>query len=450
VPELNRESLSEVGPKKNMQEPSVRDAHGSGTPPVANVEESKAAAIDGGSATRLIVTCATYGVSTGTGRDVTAILRKAIAERTSPTFSIHELAPADFGDDPCPGVPKQLAIAYIDASGVARNTVVHEFCTKWRADWTFCDGASPRRKKVIQIYHTSAERVRVHSYHGFGDYLKGCACLYQLSRQQEFDLELDFSRHAIALYLAPAEATPAEATTTPEETAEVPTTAAPGDACLRKENVVGQDAKGGPCYSTEYSAPRDLNELLQLIRKCSPGGVCKLFTQADPVLPLDAACRDFIKSRCLSVRADTPLADKLAAYRALRPYSVVHVRTGDSVLVDKGSVIGAQHVAKTLSHQTFGTHNVIVMSDAQDMPRELKATLEAEHPDAKFYVTGARAVHLGMPSTTPEQTAETLLDFFILSESAAIYQVSVYGWGSGFSSWCSQLYGIPLHAFKLA
>jgi hypothetical protein len=42
-----------------------------------------------------------------------------------------------------------------------------------------------------------------------------------------------------------------------------------------------------------------------------------------------------------------------------------------------------------------------------------------------------------------EKVKNTLLDFYLLSHSTAIYSFSCYGHGSGFSQWCAETYDIP-------
>jgi len=42
-----------------------------------------------------------------------------------------------------------------------------------------------------------------------------------------------------------------------------------------------------------------------------------------------------------------------------------------------------------------------------------------------------------------ERVKNTMIDFYLLSLSAAIFSYSSYKHGSGFSYWCAQTYNIP-------
>ena len=44
---------------------------------------------------------------------------------------------------------------------------------------------------------------------------------------------------------------------------------------------------------------------------------------------------------------------------------------------------------------------------------------------------------------------ETLVDFYVMSNSNLIISISVYGWGSSFSDMCSQIYNGPIIKMKL-
>ena len=43
----------------------------------------------------------------------------------------------------------------------------------------------------------------------------------------------------------------------------------------------------------------------------------------------------------------------------------------------------------------------------------------------------------------------TLVDFYLMSQSRHIYSYSVYTHGSGFSKWCAVLYNIPYETYYI-
>jgi hypothetical protein len=56
-------------------------------------------------------------------------------------------------------------------------------------------------KSITNVYYTSEERVRNHTFHGFGDYLRGCIALHQICTEKQIVPKFDFSHHMISNFL---------------------------------------------------------------------------------------------------------------------------------------------------------------------------------------------------------------------------------------------------------
>jgi hypothetical protein len=54
-----------------------------------------------------------------------------------------------------------------------------------------------------------------------------------------------------------------------------------------------------------------------------------------------------------------------------------------------------------------------------------------------------------MKSSETNGVMNTLLDFYLMSYSNTIISLSVYGHVSGFSKYCSVIYGIPFKFIKI-
>ena len=69
-----------------------------------------------------------------------------------------------------------------------------------------------------------------------------------------------------------------------------------------------------------------------------------------------------------------------------------------------------------------------------------------------FYILVRDIEHLGgegIKSTETNGVMNTLLDFYLMSYSNTIVSISVYGHVSGFSKYCSVIYGIPFKFIKI-
>jgi hypothetical protein len=73
---------------------------------------------------------------------------------------------------------------------------------------------------------------------------------------------------------------------------------------------------------------------------------------------------------------------------------------------------------------------------------EIKLLLNDEFPNIKFLVYNI--THLGEGVRLEnEKVKNTMIDFYLMSKSSAIYSLTSYPHGSGFSYWCAKIYGIP-------
>ena len=53
------------------------------------------------------------------------------------------------------------------------------------------------RKQIYQVYYTSEQRVKKHTFHGFGDYIRGTIYLYQFCKKYNIQLKVNFSNHLL-------------------------------------------------------------------------------------------------------------------------------------------------------------------------------------------------------------------------------------------------------------
>ena len=63
-----------------------------------------------------------------------------------------------------------------------------------------------------------------------------------------------------------------------------------------------------------------------------------------------------------------------------------------------------------------------------------------------FLGTDEMPVHAGMGK---DDLKGTVVEFFLMSKATSIFSLSVYEWGSTFSTMCSAIYDIPLMKLKI-
>jgi hypothetical protein len=97
-----------------------------------------------------------------------------------------------------------------------------------------------------------------------------------------------------------------------------------------------------------------------------------------------------------------------------------------------------------LMNQLHKNQHYLVIADNMFV----KNLLIQEFPFLKCYFKDI--THLGENSQlNRENIKNTLIDFYMMSYSNAIYSISCYDHGSGFSKWCAFTYNIPYFCVKI-
>jgi hypothetical protein len=128
-------------------------------------------------------------------------------------------------------------------------------------------------------------------------------------------------------------------------------------------------------------------------------------------------------------------------------YGVIHIRTGDNHLINnEGFTKNFLIKIKTiLNNSILPDRRYLIISDSNILKSMLKT-----YPN--FYILIRQIEHLGgegIKSTETNGVMNTLLDFYLMSYSNTILSLSIYGQVSGFSKYCSVIYGIPFRFIKL-
>lgn len=275
-----------------------------------------------------------------------------------------------------------------------------------------------KKRKIIQSYFADKQRVEKHTTQGLGDYLRGCIYLYNWCKANDCEFAIDFSRHKLASHLV--------------------------------------------CHT--FSSPTldntfhcfDYDQLSKhLSEKVQAEGTVHVFTNG----PLDSSkltqdTKEFMKKHALTPKESMQkLITRAKVEMGLdtRPYVIVHARLGDAYVIDtkNSKDIRLDIMQKLVAHISSESqkHSILVLSDSTLFSKKMS---ELKIPNVFTTVNYGTPAHVGHHSGTIEQTQCTMLDFFLMSESSRIDQFSIYHeWSSGFSDYCSRIFDVPLHVYKL-
>ena len=128
-----------------------------------------------------------------------------------------------------------------------------------------------------------------------------------------------------------------------------------------------------------------------------------------------------------------------------KKFNIIHIRSGDIYLKNETKIFDSIYF-KTITNEVFkiinnnksGNLDFLLIADNN----EIKYFLSEVFPEIKTLYKDI--THLGEGiELEREKVKNTLLDFYLISNSASVYSFTVYPHGTGFSWWCSKVYGIP-------
>jgi hypothetical protein len=124
-------------------------------------------------------------------------------------------------------------------------------------------------------------------------------------------------------------------------------------------------------------------------------------------------------------------------------FLVLHIRSGDSYLKNENKIFDTIYfkiIKNEIIEIVFKNKETDILLIADN--NEIKILLKPLFPKIKFIVN--KITHIGEGVELDSvKVKNTLLDFYIMSNSSYIYSLTCYPHGSGFSYWCSKIYNIP-------
>ena len=120
-------------------------------------------------------------------------------------------------------------------------------------------------------------------------------------------------------------------------------------------------------------------------------------------------------------------------------YNILHVRLGDSLLVDDTQCTPIE--AFDLLYEQLKpciTPDTLFITDAATF----KQYINIRDPDLSF-IQGT-PIHIGLEASD-EALMDTMTEFVALQRATIIHTYSIYNWDAGFARSASILYDVPMH-----
>ena len=281
-----------------------------------------------------------------------------------------------------------------------------------------------RLKKIVNVYQLQYTNGPAP---GFGDYLRGCVCLYQLCNYLDIEFEM-IVNHPMSKYLTHQQNIPQNIDYNSIE--------------FYKDNNFF------PLGEKKFTTKPDLfyKNLMKYLNS-KDTEILYVFSNAFPIWKHGPKVATLIRYNIYPT-------DEMIGYvnetlneinMPLNDYHIVHIRSGDQHLLDgqKMKYEKFKKIIYILEKYTENDKRYIVLSDNKNLKNHLRGY-------TRFAVYNKEITHLGENGLKSDDGIKnTLLDFFIMSRASRIMSITAYAHGSGFSEWCAKIYNIPYRLFKI-
>lgn len=274
-----------------------------------------------------------------------------------------------------------------------------------------------RLKKIVNVYQLQYPNRQAP---GFGDYLRGCYCVYQLCKYIDIEFGMIIN-HPMSKYLINHQILPED---------------------ISYENIYWVE---GDNFSEETTIffTRFINYINGINQD-----TLYMFSHAFPIWRVQSESMNFIRKSIIPTDDMKNYVTQILTDIGMPfgGYSIVHIRTGDNHLLNgkRMEYTTFSKISSILKKYTNSQEKYIVLSDNNNFKLFLSQRYN------RFVCYNKEITHLGENTVkTDEGVKNTLLDFFIMSRSSNIISMTPYEHGTGFSKWCATTYGIPYICLKI-
>lgn len=287
-------------------------------------------------------------------------------------------------------------------------------------------------KKIVNVYQLNYING---SSTGLGDFLRGSFCLNQIANLLGLEFEIDLSNHPMAKYL--------------ENSTHIP------GIDYNNLEIAFQNGNKDQKGSIDYEGrqininPNFINDIINWLntKDCEVlGFFCSAFPSFFNHKP---DCKALINSKLQPNDFMRNYIDYTLSELGLtkKGYGIIHVRTGDNYLVneDQIDINFINKIKNIILNLISPDRRYLIISDSNTLKKHMKSVPQC-------YTLIRKIEHLGgerMKNDKSNGVMNTLLDFFFMSYSNAIFSMSVYHHISGFSKYCGILNDIPFKYIKI-
>jgi len=256
------------------------------------------------------------------------------------------------------------------------------------------------KKILYQVYYTSKTKVEKYTYHGFGDYIRGTIYLYQFLKNKNVNLKINFSNHN-----------------------------------LNNVFICDNHLSIEQCENTKYIFANMIEDNFM--------DYTHVFTNKFELSTIDNDCKKFIIKNCLTPRITFEkkllnIKEKLNLIDF--NYSVIHIRLDDNERFCNNRLNNILNIINSIKQDNTHEKYILIASNK----------IYLNYIDFSFIKkTNLKSGHVGLNTITLNECEDTMIEFMLMTTSRKIYQLSVYGWGSGFSDTINKIYDIEIIKFKI-
>ena len=284
-------------------------------------------------------------------------------------------------------------------------------------------------KKLVNVYQLHYKNGVAQ---GFGDYLRGCFCLLQISNMLGLQFDMDLKNHPMSKFLQ-------------ENDTDIIYPINYSDV-YRYE-----DLNYIPINPKKYNKD-SVHFMTGLVKKFNTINASDyyFFCHSLPIFDqFTPQGRRFVMSKIMPNEMMRRYIDDnmITLGLKVKQYAVIHIRCGDTFFLKNKhlSEFLVSNVLSILLKSIRSSNTYLILSDNNQMKHIIKKIFP------NVIIHSNNITHLGESTDqTEESIMNTLLDFYLMSQSYQIISFSSYNWGSGFSQWCSVIYNIPFSKFVIA
>lgn len=256
-------------------------------------------------------------------------------------------------------------------------------------------------KIVIQVWTQSTCNLKIigtENYWGLGDIIRGTIQLYQLSKKMGFSFHVNTILHPIHQFLKYHD--------------------------NEYDNLISANINNIKFIGIESIKKELENATSNIIFFFTNGALSNETINNDDKL--------FIKHLLEPIDSIKQSINTIINKMQVTDYTILHYRMGDTEFTDNNIKNYERAIYSIVKNNS---NNTILMSDSQMLKQYAKKE--------KILTLDLEIGHIGLEKDA-NKIRNTLIEFYIITNSKTIKTYSVYKWTSGFVYWTSKIYDIPL------